>query len=138
MQTSKIVCRVYLWFQPQKSFSNQSRASPLRKRTPVSSAAAHSCGSQRMTAHRHATKQATRNSRQTRRQRYARRVAIHEAGHAVIDTVLFGGITEARLWNEGGRTHGCSSPLPHDTASCQMMSVFAYAGPVAEAKYRRC
>jgi hypothetical protein len=92
-----------------------------------------------MTAHRYDTKRKlVTNSRPTRRPPYARRAAIHEAGHAVVDTVLFGGTTEARLSKQGRQTVGAVAPLFHPSASCRDQSVFVYAGMIAEARFRRC
>jgi hypothetical protein len=69
--------------------------------------------------------------------RFARYVSVHEAGHAVADTVLFGGVTEVKLWREGRRTRGHSVPLPADNVSSRGLSVVLYACAVAHAKLYR-
>jgi hypothetical protein len=69
--------------------------------------------------------------------RFARYVAVHEAGHAVAETLLFGGMTEARLWHEGRQTRGLVVPLPTDNASARDMSISLYAGMAAHARLYR-
>jgi hypothetical protein len=71
------------------------------------------------------------------RVKFARYAAIHEAAHAVADTVLLHGVKEAKLWRESRHTVGSSIPVPQRSVSCRMVSIVAYAGPIAHAQYQR-